>query len=443
MPSTVISQTPLPTATDQDKFVRGWIHQPNTRGTIDIIETCLITIFLCTWTVLCLNVPSKGEPKTRIFFRRLRWMALAISGPEFVLGFAAGQYENAYSAVTAFRNRGHIWTMRHAFFADMGGFLLHPRDSTPFLVNNKHILWLTDNGYMNFPHIDKEDIWDKSKADLLVKWIVCIQISWVLLSVAARAIQNLAITTMELGTVSIVVISVFINITWLHKPSDVMTPIPLHIEASTAEILCAAGGAARKPYVMTPLDFVDNMGPSWTANVLAFANIRAGPRRRPLPRFTNDRFPHVRGFRYALLVTVTLFGVGIHLFGWNYRFPSRWERIVWRIASVQMLWTAAFFWAAEIIAGWKRDNIKELWYCMIFTPSKLDEVRERRRRRPPRPQPTPADFPLRWECGVSATMGLLYMIARIYIIGEMLAGLRELPLSAYACVDWTTLIPHV
>lgn len=36
----------------------------------------------------------------------------------------------------------------------------------------------------------------------------------------------------------------------------------LHILSSTADILVAAGDVASKPYHMTPLDFIDNLGPS-------------------------------------------------------------------------------------------------------------------------------------------------------------------------------------
>jgi hypothetical protein len=107
------------------------------------------------------------------------------------------------------------------------------------------------------------------------------------------------------------------------------------------------------------------------------------------------------------------------------------------------VWTAFIFWGVEIVAGWKRDKVIDLWYCMMFTPSKLDELKKLRKLRPERPQPTPADFPLRWECGVSFTLGVLYIVARTYIIAEMFAGLRELPESAYACVNWINFLPHV
>lgn len=82
-------------------------------------------------------------------------MAYTISGPEFALGAAAGQWESAYRGIRDFKKLGHPdWTMRHAFFADMSGIMLYARDSPPFHVNNKHLIWLVENGYMPMPVID-------------------------------------------------------------------------------------------------------------------------------------------------------------------------------------------------------------------------------------------------------------------------------------------------
>ena len=368
---------------------------------------------------------------------------MAIVGPEFVLGFAAGQYENAHKAVAAFNDLGYPgWTMQHAFFAEMGGFMLYPRDSRPFPVNNRHIQWLVMNKFLEFPQVSTRDIWDRSKADHLIKSLVCIQICWLLITVVARAIQKMAITTLELATVAIVFCTIATFFCWLHKPADVRTPISLRIESSTADILIAGGDAASKPYRMTPLDFVDNLGPSWSANVMAFAGVRSGPQERPLPRLTNDRFPHVRGLRQVLLVTITLFSDGIHLFGWHFEFPTRAERIVWRTASLQMFVTAAFFWGAELFAGLHRDQTWALLRTMILHPSRVKDLKRARARRPQRAQPTPETFPLPWECGLSVTMWVLYLAARAYVLGEMFAGLRTLPISAYYCVNWSDFLPH-
>lgn len=419
------------------------MDQPNTRGTLDILWSCLITIFLCSWTVLCLNVPASSDSRFTVFGRRLRWMIMAIVGPEFVLGFAAGQYENAYKSVAAFKDLELEWSMQHAFFAEMGGFILHPVKSTPFPVNNKHILWLIQNKFMDPPRVSKKDIWDKSKADHLIKTIVCIQICWLMITTVARAIQKLAITTIELATVSIVFCTVATYFCWFHKPADVTIPIELHIPSSTADILIAGGEVASRPYHMTPLDFVDNLGPSWSGNVMAFAGVRSGPQQRPLPRLPNDRFPHVRGLRQVLLVTITLFSDGIHIFGWHFAFPTRSERIVWRVASLQMFVTAAFFWGAELGAGLHRDQTWELLRTMIFHPSQVSDLKRRRSQRASRPQQTPETFPLPWECGASVTMWVLYLVARFYVLVEMFAGLRILPQSAYVCVNWSDFVPHV
>lgn len=371
-------------------------------------------------------------------------MIIAIVIPEFLLGFAAGQFESAYKAVDDFKKSGYPdWTMQQAFFADMGGFVLYPKDSTPFPVNNRHIQWLVVNGFMGIPPVTTRKIWDRSKADHLIKTIVCVQICWLMITVVARVIQKIAVTTLELATVSIVVCTIATFFCWLHKPADVRTPIELHIDSSTADILIAGGDAASKPYRMTPLDFVDNLGPSYSQNCAAFVGVRSGPQKRPLPRFTNDRFPHVRGLRQVLLVTITLFSDGIHIFGWNFQFPTRVEQIVWRVAGLQMFITAAFWWGAELFAGLHRDRTWGLLRTMLINPSHVKDFKRARAQRPPRPQQTPETFPLPWECGFGVLMLLLYFAARAYVLAEMFAGLREQPLSAYICVNWSAFLPHV
>ncbi|OJJ75358.1 hypothetical protein ASPBRDRAFT_484273 [Aspergillus brasiliensis CBS 101740] len=62
-------------------IVHGWVYRPNCRGTIDIIWSGLFTIFICTYTMLCLNVPAQNEKPWDIIRRQLFWMAVAISGP--------------------------------------------------------------------------------------------------------------------------------------------------------------------------------------------------------------------------------------------------------------------------------------------------------------------------------------------------------------------------
>ena len=93
--------------------------------------------------------------------RRFKWIIFAAVGLGFILGAAAGQYENAYRAVQEFRKLDHSeWTMRPAFFADMGGFMLHAGDCKAFPINTKHIHWLVTDDFIDFPEISSLDIWD-------------------------------------------------------------------------------------------------------------------------------------------------------------------------------------------------------------------------------------------------------------------------------------------
>ncbi len=95
-----------------DIRVHGWVGQPNGRGTIDIIWTSLATIFISTYVMLCLNVPSTGEPWWIVAYRRILWMGISIAGPEFVLTAAAGQWAAAKRSVGAFKSAGYgAWTM--------------------------------------------------------------------------------------------------------------------------------------------------------------------------------------------------------------------------------------------------------------------------------------------------------------------------------------------
>ena len=45
-----------------------------------------------------------------------------------------------------------------AFFADMGGFVLHTDDGVPLPLNAKQLHWLVTNGHLDCPEITPEEI---------------------------------------------------------------------------------------------------------------------------------------------------------------------------------------------------------------------------------------------------------------------------------------------
>ena len=420
--------------------VRGWVDQPSLRGTWDIIWTCIVTTFICTYTLLCLNVPSPSDTSFHLVRRRFFWMVFAVFAPEIVLTYAAGQWSRAKHSVKAFHSYGHDkWTLRLAFFADMGGFFLQCPGSDCFPLNAKQLHWLVINDFVPYPETTVAEIWDKSKQDRLAKFIMTFQIGYLVIQCIGRLAQGLAITTLELNTLAIVVCSLMTAFTWLHKPSDVATPIYLHTSIPIESITDGA------PYENTPLDFVDQNGPGWSMNLQPFIGMPTIPAKRPLQRIPNDRFPmDPYGAQEYFLCFATLVFTGLHVAGWNLSFPSEAEKILWRVASLILFGVTAAFWILETMASWTRLGRWEWLYLRIFDRKSLPRWREATNEKLDREKPRQmSELPLAWEFWTIMPIALLYGLARIYQLVEGFMELREIDASAFVHVDWSQYFPHV
>ena len=71
-----------------------WVNEPDGRGTWGLIQTCLLTLFLCVYTAVHLNV-LPHQSKKQSFFRRIRATLLACVAPEFMLVYAMYQWSLA------------------------------------------------------------------------------------------------------------------------------------------------------------------------------------------------------------------------------------------------------------------------------------------------------------------------------------------------------------
>jgi hypothetical protein len=67
---------------------------PSSRGTTDLISSCLTTLGLCVWTAVHLNVPQNSS-RVRSTANRVAWMLMAAFLPEFVLWRALRQWTAA------------------------------------------------------------------------------------------------------------------------------------------------------------------------------------------------------------------------------------------------------------------------------------------------------------------------------------------------------------
>lgn len=434
----------------------GWVAAPNGRGTIDVVWSSLLTVFLCTWTAVCLNLPHPNDGNLQILRRRFKWMIWAIVGPELVLSVAIGQYASARRSVARFRKligKGEKWTLRHGFFADMGGMLLQPRDSTPFLVNSRQLAYLVEKKYLECPSITGDEIWDKSKADTLARILTLVQTVWFMIQLLGRAILRLPTSTLELSAGSIVLCTLGTFICWLHKPSDVRTGIVLTTSATTAQILCEAGDAASSPYIHTPLDFVAKQSFTFGYDVAHHFGRRFDHPERPLRRFPNDRFPDISPLEKFALFCMTSAFAAFHLIGWDFTFPSRIELILWRVSSSIITVAIVLYWVLETIAARQRFGRWDKYLIWLRlkkkkpatdaevtvvcrrqdTVDRLDAFeREQREAKPILP----------WEIGLIFPIILLYAAARAYMLVEMFASLRALPFGVYQTFDLADIFPH-
>lgn len=461
----------VPYTTDNDdQFPRqGWTDQPNTRGSLDILWSCGFTMFLCSWFILCLNVPAPDDTPFKIFRRKLYMTALGFLGPEFIFQIALGQWLSARRSVKDFHQLGYRqWTMTHAFYADMGGFILHTRDWTPFPVDAKQLHYLVASGYIKFPHLRERTIRDKNKVDSLLRIITLGQILWFIVDMLGRAVQDLAITCGELTTAAFIVCSVGTTLCWASKPADIATPEIIETNASIAEILLEAGDQARDPYGRTPLDFVSRKEWPWSiywsnwTNILRKLGVGVvlGPRIRPVARFQNTISLELPGSTHWIFLGLTAVYSAIFICGWTYSFPTHTEKMLWRAASLTMMGTLISYWAVT-----------------EFTFSFYPALRQRFHRRITENHIRTDDSPARswvgsrriYEKGRSIAacirnnsvqrdpkvnvplkailpiyvIAVFYCHARTYIFIADIIELRSLPPSAYLNVEWSDILPHI
>ncbi|KAF4626782.1 hypothetical protein G7Y89_g11374 [Cudoniella acicularis] len=127
-----------------------FVSSPDTRGTLDILWSCLFTMIACTYTVLHLNVPEqragrdpgwRGDLKwtVRGVWVSVKWMLVTILAPEILLSKNWGDLEFAKTA-TAMMERfaatdGVPWTLTHSLLANMGGFIIKGNFTIPAAGN--------------------------------------------------------------------------------------------------------------------------------------------------------------------------------------------------------------------------------------------------------------------------------------------------------------------
>jgi hypothetical protein len=101
-----ICTTPIESVSSQvdpSKPWVGWQLSPARRGTFDILQTCILTILACTWSVLHLNVPAPREKYSRKLKRKILSTVVTIFLPEVILAHAIVERRMAVDSLAEIR----------------------------------------------------------------------------------------------------------------------------------------------------------------------------------------------------------------------------------------------------------------------------------------------------------------------------------------------------
>lgn len=86
----------------------------------------------------------------------------------------------------------------------------------------------------------------------------------------------------------------------------------------------------------------------------------------------------------------------------------------------------------------------EIIYLYLFNEEDLEVHRRKMIHRAMlQPRRKMSELPLLWEFVMITPLAILYGVARLYLIAEAFAELRNVSGTAYVNVEWTDFLPHV
>ncbi|KAH7336610.1 hypothetical protein BKA65DRAFT_527326 [Rhexocercosporidium sp. MPI-PUGE-AT-0058] len=200
----------------------GWVVESRGRGTLTLVSSCSLTIFLCTWGVIHPRVSKR--PLTR----RLHKLA-------FFLKTIPGEEDEADLATFT----GGQFRLIHAFFIGMLALKYRTPDGNRVIWPNQYT-WLLEQRLVNWNDhpswdLSVEVISDKSNADGTVKLAALIQVSWFLAHCIMRTAHHLPLSQLESMTISYIPLFAVTYFLWWVKPKDIMTPSIVDLPAMASE----------------------------------------------------------------------------------------------------------------------------------------------------------------------------------------------------------------
>ena len=59
--------------------------EPDRRGTFSILRSCVLTLALCVYTALHLNIPPQSSGAWSVYLSKAQWVVIGMFAPELVV----------------------------------------------------------------------------------------------------------------------------------------------------------------------------------------------------------------------------------------------------------------------------------------------------------------------------------------------------------------------
>ncbi|KIM75922.1 hypothetical protein PILCRDRAFT_41284, partial [Piloderma croceum F 1598] len=424
------------------------------RTTGNIIWSCLATLFSCTWVAVHPNVPYLGETATTIALRRTKLVVAALIAPELVIMWAMREFiiadklaklhEGKFLFLMTFQWLADVsgsserkWTRTHGFFALMGGFMLFDDQPPRTLLPSELDCYIADI------IVNKEEIKDKSKGDVLSKALVIVQTGWFVLQCIGRGVEHLAITEIEVVTLAFAVLNMGTYWFWWDKPLNVQCPYPVRrkqISDALGGQGAESGGRGETGWQAvinctsrlrhTLKEKVEKHG-TWGTMWRGLLHVVFMPKYPPFYSGDSKLMKPVDD-RKAGLVTATIaviFG-GIHCIAWSSQFPSPEEKILWRTAALFLTCLPGVLLVSTL-------------YIRGDGPGKVDMAEWVAKHMDGEHANKPLSLRVKVVILLVVVIVIVYILARAVVLSLAFTSLRSLPPSAYQTVHWTTFLPHI
>jgi len=211
---------------DVNPALVGWVYESSGRGTLTLVVTCLVTIFLCTWVVIHPRVY-----KNRLIgaLHKITLFIKAVLAPELIAVEGLQEWTQCQKMKKdCVKIAGDDFKLIHAFYISMLALRYRTTLGDRVIWPNQYV-WLLQQRLVDWRDhtswgLDERVIRDKSNADSAVKLVAFCQVLWFVAQSIMRTAHGFPLSQLESMTLSYIPLFAVTYFFWWVKPKDIKTP---------------------------------------------------------------------------------------------------------------------------------------------------------------------------------------------------------------------------